>query len=525
MVDILIQKAAIVDGSGKAAFTGDIAVKDGIITGVLPKIECEASEVIDGTGLTAMPGFIDLHRHGDLVPYNQHEDAEELRQGITSFVNGNCGFSAVPSAPERFTLLCDYARPIMGSIPPHLSGASFKDLRRDVEARPLYSNMAYLVGNGALRIAVKGFSPAPVSTVEMDRICGMLDESLEGGAFGLSLGLMYVPENYYSTDELSQICVLPAKHDRIITVHLWGEGSSLLESIDRLLAIARCSDGAFHISHLKAAGKRNWRRLIPRALEKITAARDEGLDISFDVYPYHAASTALYTLLPPALQQNGIPNLLSNLRDADIRRKISSELKEEQEDWDNLIASTGWQSVVIAGGNDAALVGHSIAEIAEIRGCGGEECVFDLLMENSGNVPIILYSICEEDMKEILSAPGAIIISDALYSSGGQPHPRRYGSQARFLSRYAGSLGLERAVRSLTALPAHRMGMVGRGLLRAGDTADIVLVDMMRFTDRAVFERPVQYPTGIVRVLVAGHTAFTETSGLQGKYGRFLAAN
>jgi N-acyl-D-aspartate/D-glutamate deacylase len=525
MVDTLIKNALIVDGSGKASFTGDLAVKDGTIVEVGPKIHVETAEVIDAAGLNAMPGFIDLHRHGDLAPYKQPEEAEELRQGITTFINGNCGFSAVPSAPERFTLLNDYARPIMGSIPAHLSGASFAVLRREVESLPLYSNMGYLTGGGALRIAVKGFDSAPITEAEMDRLRGMLSESLEAGAFGLSLGLMYVPENYYSVEELVRLCATPAKYGRIVTVHLWGEGNSLLESIDKILTIARRSGAAFHISHLKAAGRRNWRRLILTALEKIAAARAEGLDISFDVYPYHAGSTALYTLLPPALQKNGIPELLANLRDKEIRLKTAAELKEEQEDWDNLIASTGWQSVVIAGGDDVALVGRTVADIAESRGSCCEECVFDLLIENKGNVPIVLYSICEEDMEKILAAPDAIVISDALYSSGGQPHPRRYGSQARFLSRYAGKIGLERAVRSLTDLPARRMGLNGRGLLSPGYTADIVLADMARLRDTATFEKPLQYPTGIVCVFMAGHTAFREAGGPLEKYGQFLVAN
>lgn len=522
MYTTLIKNATIIDGTGEKSYIGSIALKDGVIADVGTLVASKAEVEIDALGLTVMPGFVDIHRHGDLVPFNATNKAEELRQGITSFINGNCGFSAVPSSIHNFESLREYSLPIMGCIPKYLCGQNFSVLSKEVDKIPLYSNVGYLVGNGALRIAVKGFEKSSMTPHEIDRVCNLLREDLEAGAFGLSLGLMYVPENYYSTDDLIRICKVVADYGRLVTVHMRGEGNSLLQSIDEVFHIASKSGAAFHISHLKVAGKRNWKTLIFKALEKIYTAQQKGLDITFDVYPYNAGSTALYTLLPPALQQGGISKMLECLRDQSIRKKISEELKCEQNTWDNLIASTGWQSVVVIGSKDSTLNGQSIVDIAQQRECTSEECVFDLLLENDGNVAILLYATCNDDMLQVLKTPGAIVISDALYSESGISHPRRYGSQARFLSMYSDMLGIEAAVQSVTDLPAQRMGLVGRGRIVSGYIADLLLLDCKRFRDTATFEVPKQYPTGIVKVFVAGREAFGEQTGVLEKFGGLL---
>lgn len=523
MLDLLIKNGLIADGTGRPAFEANVAVKDGIIAQVTrSELGEDAGTVVDARDLLIAPGFIDIHRHGDLTPFLDRPEGEELRQGITTFVNGNCGFSAAPSSSEYFDLLKDYARPIMGNIPDELRGLGQAEFLRRAEAGKLYSNIGYMVGNGALRIALKGFDASPMTGGELRQVCALLRESLEAGALGLSLGLMYVPENFYTFRELEQICRVPAGMGRIVTAHIRGEGSSLLESVREIVALARSCGGAFHISHLKAAGRKNWHTEIARVLELIRRAREEGLDVSFDLYPYCAGSTAMYTLLPPRLMEGGMELTLKRLADPGIRKQLEAELREEQTDWDNLVASTGWEAVVLVGGGCPELIGRSVAMIAAERGCSPEMCMMDLMLENQGDLPIVFHSMCREDMEQVLKSPESIVISDGLYSEGGIPHPRRYGSFAHLIARYGAELGLEQAIRKITANPALRMGLNDRGRIAAGLRADLVLLDMRRFQDTATYENPARYPEGIRMVVVGGRIACENGRPTDGFYGKMV---
>lgn len=521
MLDLLIKNGRIADGTGRSSFVGNVSVKDGIIVRVSGEEPGEAAAVIvDAQGLLVAPGFIDIHRHGDLTPFQIIPEGEELKQGITTFVNGNCGFSAAPSAEERFELLRDYARPIMGIIPEKLRGLSQSEFLNYVSAGKLCSNMGYLVGNGALRIAVKGFDASPLTGEELRKVCDLLHDSLEAGALGLSLGLMYVPENFYTFQELEQICRVPARMGRIVTAHIRGEGSSLLDSVREIVALARSCGGSFHISHLKAAGRKNWHTEISGVLELIQKAREEGMDVSFDLYPYCAGSTALYTLLPPALMAGGMEKTLKRLADPDIRMRLQAELKEEQPDWDNLVASTGWEAVVLVGGRNSSYVGKSVAEIAKERKCSPEMCMMDLMLENQGDLPIVFHSMCQEDMERVLRAPGSLVISDGLYSEGGIPHPRRYGAFARLITRYGEMLGLETAIQKITGGPAARMGLADRGRIKEGLNADLVLLDLQKYAETATYENPACYPQGIRMVIVNGNIACENGNLKDGFYGK-----
>lgn len=256
MYDILIQNGMIVDGTGCAGYYGDIAIQDDFIADIAPKITLPAKKIIDAKGLTVTPGFIDIHRHGDLSPLYHHGVREELRQGITTFINGNCGFSAFPSTPATFHLLQDYALPILNQIPHEFCGISFAQFTDALLHRGITSNMGFLVGAGTLRIAVKGFDPSPLTTEELHKLHALLASALEQGAMGLSMGLMYIAENYFTFEELCDISKWVAAHQKKIFVHMRGEGSSLMDSIDEVITLARMTGASFHISHLKAAGKK-----------------------------------------------------------------------------------------------------------------------------------------------------------------------------------------------------------------------------------------------------------------------------
>ncbi len=523
MLDLLIRNGTVIDGTGRPSFRGDVAVKDGVVVQVTKEeILLPAGRTVDAAGMWVVPGFIDIHRHGDLTPFYRQPEREELRQGITTFINGNCGFSAAPSAAEHFELLRDYARPIMGTIPDRMRSMGQKDFLDSVSRGKLCSNMGYLVGNGALRIAVKGFDASPVTRGELERIRALLRESLEAGAMGLSLGLMYVPENFYTFRELEQICRIPAEYGRIVTAHIRGEGSSLLESVQEITDLAKASGGKFHISHLKAAGRKNWHRVITQVLELLDRARGEGVDISFDMYPYCAGSTAMYTLLPPGLMEGGMEEMLKRLADPSARARLKRELQEEQRDWDNLVASTGWQSVVLAGGREEACIGRSVEEIAGERNTSPQECMMDLMLENAGNLPIVFHSMCPEDMEQVLRVPDSIVISDALYTESGIPHPRRYGSFSRLICQYGNMLGIEETIRRITWNPARRMGIPDRGRIEEGMKGDLVVLDPSAFSDRATYEQPDRFPEGICMVTVNGKVAGEGGKWMDGCFGELL---
>ncbi|MEG2252910.1 MAG: amidohydrolase family protein, partial [Clostridia bacterium] len=386
----------------------------------------------------------------------------------------------------------------------------------------LYSNVGYLVGAGALRVFEKGFEPGPLSDREMEGVCERLRALLDAGALGLSMGLMYVPENYTPTLQLAQMCSVPASMGRIVTVHMRGEGISLLSSVDEVIDLAQRTGGKFHISHLKAAGKRCWNDLLPRALQRIDHARARGIDISFDVYPYCAGSTALYTLFPPNAQIGGVKRLVECCQDRDFRLHMRRELAVEQSAWDNLIASIGWQNVTIVGAKDQRALGRTILEIAQDRGLDPVDCAMDLLVENNGNVPMVIHSMSEADMEMALCAPGAIVISDALYG-GGIPHPRRYGAMARAIHHYGRIYGQEKMVRACSALPAERMGLQARGMIQKGAFADLLLLDMDRFADRADYSQPTHMPDGIEMAIVNGKLALQSDMPL-GAHGIILKA-
>ncbi len=525
MFDLRIDNASIIDGTGQPPYRGDLAIMNGTIAAVGPKVEGPARRVRDAAGLAALPGFVDIHRHGDLVPWHNPPSRLEISQGITTFVSGLCGFSAAPNSREHYQEFQEYAEPILGPTPPLPEGMDFAAFLEAAGKQPLACNQGFLVGGGALRIAVCGFKPEPLDKRELAAVTELARDSLAAGALGLSVGLTYIPEIFHTRDELLALFRVAAEFSRPVVTHVRGEGSLILPAVEEVISCARAAGAPLHISHLKAAGRKNWRLLAPKALAMIQEAQAAGQDVTYDLYPYAAGSTAMHALLPPAYQAGGVAALLERLADPAIRREILAELRRDQGEWDNLIPSTGWDSVVVAGGRDPSLAGRNVLEIARERGQEPEECAMLLILENAGNLPMVSHNQCLDDVEMLMTTPGAIIASDSLYSQGGRPHPRKYGAQARFISHYAlqsKRLSIEAAVRAVTHLPARRLGLTGRGSLQPGQAADVVLLDLSRYRDTATYEEPERLPEGIDSVLVNGHWAIEAGIPLDAVAGEVL---
>ncbi len=528
MLDLLIRNGKVVDGTGDPGFLADIGVKDGKIAKIGDLDTLDAGQVIDAGGQVVCPGFIDIHTHNDIMLTYDTVCQSKLLQGVTTQVMGNCGFSAAPLCDATAYMFHSYAEPSLGKWPKESSWHTFKEYLEYLEKLPFAGHAGSLVGSGTVRMAVKGFERTQMTRKEMDRAKDYISDALDSGALGYSMGLTYSPDNYYTTEELTEICNLLAKRGAVTSVHLRGEGDSLLCSIDEMITIARHSGAAINISHLKAAGRNNWNSKIFEAIDKIDKARMEGLDITCDVYPYTACFSQFPYLMPPWALEGGIDAALVRVRESATRNRIRAEMESRQEGWDSTIYSTGWENVVIASTINPAhqkFEGLTVAEIAQMRGQQATECGLDLFAENDGKVGFIFFYIAEDDIKTILRWDNAFVASDSTYVNDGICHPRMYGTNVRILRKYVREenvLTLEQAVQKMTSFPASRFSLLGKGFLLPGYDADLVVFDPETVWDKATYDNPKTHPAGISHIVVGGQETVRDGKYLGVRNGSVL---
>lgn len=524
VLDLILKNGRVVDGTGNPWFFGDVGIKDGVIAQV-GRLKQESAQTVDVRGQVVSPGFIDGHCHSDLMVLDNPQSEIKLRQGVTTEVLGNCGIAPTPFTRENLDGLRSYVEPVLGKTQREWSWETVGQYVAALLQAGLSENVATYVGHGTLRIAVMGFENRPASDDELARMKRLLEEGLQAGAIGLSLGLMYAPGNYTSREELVELCSVLAEYDGLLATHIRGEGNSLIPSIEEVIWIAERGGVPLQLSHLKAAGKSNWGG-VTRAMELVEDARSQGLDVTCDVYPYTAGSTTLTTLLPPWALEGGIPRTLERLGDKDSRRRIGEELAHEQDAWDNLIASTGWENVYISSAaGDTSVEGRHIAEISEARGVEPVECMMDLLLEQDGQVSIVLFHMADADVERVLKWDHSLIASDSLHDQAEKPHPRLYGTFPRVLARYVREkrlLTLEEAVRKMTSFPARRFKLDRRGLLAPGHAADVVVFDPDTVSAQATYEDPKRFPEGISHVLVNGARVIESGAHLGARKGRAI---
>lgn len=528
MLDLIIKNGKVVDGTGNPWFYGDVGVADGIIAAV-GRLDMEAHRIIDARQRVISPGFIDGHCHSDLMILDHPYSEIKLRQGVTTEVIGNCGLAPAPFVPDRAELLQSYVQPVLGATSWKWPWETVGDYMAHVAGSRPSEHVATYVAHGALRIAAMGFDNRPAASAELERMKQLLEEGLQAGAIGLSIGLLYAPGSYTSKEELAELCRVLPKYNGLFSTHIRGEGNNLIPSVKEVIWIAETSGVPLHISHLKAAGKRNWGKAL-EALELIEEARARGLDVTCDVYPYNAGSTMLTTVLPPWTLEGGIAGTLERFRDPVLRERVKKELGEEQTEWDNLVCSTGWEAVIVSSVRDprnAALEGRSIAEISEARGRHPADCVMDLLLEEEGQVSIVYFHMADSDVEQVVGWEKSLIASDSLHCETGKPHPRLYGSFPRLFSRYVRekkTLSLEQAVRKVTSFPVQRFKLGKRGLIVPGYAADLTVFDPATVHDRATFQDPRQYPDGISHVIVSGRVTLDEGEHTKVREGTLIRA-
>ncbi|MFT4469963.1 N-acyl-D-amino-acid deacylase family protein [Arthrobacter sulfonylureivorans] len=522
--DYLLRGGHVVDGSGSVPVRADLAIANGRI--VHPgDVDVQQATVLDVTGMVVSPGFIDVHTHSDATALGASAAdpspdlaAAAARQGVTTEIAGNCGYSLFPAAtePAHTTGLREFCVALLGPAADPLPSMDAFAARHGAAGR--INNIASLLGHSSLRAAVMGFAQRRATESETAKLCSLLDEALAAGATGWSSGLIYPPGTYADTAELVALGKVSKRHGAPYVTHLRDEMSKVEKALEEALEIARRSGTALHVSHHKTAGRYGIGRSTA-TLAMMDEARSHGVDVSCDVYPYVAASTSLHAMLPPWAADGGFGALLARLREPGQRDRMRASITHGEPDWENTVGNGGWDRIDIASApRHPHSEGHNIAQLAAHAGQDPLDYVADLLLAESGAVTIISHSMDEADMQRVLAHPGTMIGSDGVPKEG-KPHPRWAGTFARVLGRYVRDLGLlslEDAIRRMTALPARRFGLAGRGRLAPGAVADVAVFDPTAVTDNATFTDPLLPPTGIEHVFVSG------TEVLRG--GRLLQA-
>ncbi len=500
--DLVIKGGLVVDGTGSPWLRKDIGVTNGKITRV-GHITEDSGKTIDATGMIVSPGFIDLHNHSDFTILAYPNAESYIMQGVTTAVVGNCGQSLAPLAPDRLALLKSYLLPFMkAGFDYGWDWITLTEFYQKVEEQGTTMNLAPLVGQGTIRLVVKGFDSTSSSAEEMNQMKKLLAQSLEDGAFGMSTGLIYPPGCYSSTEELIELTSVLREYGGIYTTHMRNEGDRLIESLEEAIKIGEVNGIPIEISHHKATGKSNWGK-VNATLRMMERARQRYVEVNCDVYPYTAGSTTITSMLPTWTLAGGVEKMLDRLKDKQTRQSIKVEGTRFSE----------WDCIVIAEcPSKKEYQGKSLEDIFKETNRFDDpyEGFFDLLLEIEGNASIIEFVIDESDVQTVMSNPLSSIISDSWVtapSSGGKPHPRAYGTFPRVLGKYVREeklLTLEQAIRKMTSMPAIKVGLKDRGILNEGFWADIVIFDQALIKDQATFNNPHQYPTGIDYVIVNG---------------------
>ena len=495
--DFVLRGGNVVDGTGKPAVQGDVAVKDGRIA-ALGKVTGTGTQELDASGLVVAPGFIDVHTHAEDIDDQPHGE-NFLRMGVTTIVLGNCGGSAL-NVGEFF---------------------------QKIEKETFSPNVATLVGHGTVRrAAMHGSFDRPPTDAELEQMRRLVQRGMEDGAFGLSTGLIYLPGVFAKTDELIELAKVAAAHEGLYATHQRSESAEILQSLEEIFRIAREARIRTEISHLKLSGPANWGKAA-EVLETIEKARASGLEITHDQYAYTASSTGISQLVPESMREGGSEKFRERLESAETKGKFVEEMKKTLQKR----GSPDYSYAVIASyRTDPTLNGLNIVEATgKVRPSNALEEQIEMILDivKSGGATGVFHGMSEADLEVFMRHPNTMFACD----SGVRrwqvdvPHPRGYGNNARVLGQYVREkkvLPLEEAVRRMTSLPARTFRFSGRGELRPGFWADIVVFDPQTVADHATYADPHHYSAGFRWVFVNGTVVIEQDQHTGARLGRVL---
>lgn len=518
--DLLIINGHVIDGTGSPWFRADVAIRGDRIAavGVLPG--AHATDTIDARGLIVSPGWIDMLGHSEYSLLNDGRALSKITQGITSEITGEVT-SVVPMSEHML------ANPARDTVRWHDLNGYFELLERSGTA----INLGTYVTLGSVRRYVMGVANRPASAHEIARMKDLVAAAMEQGAMGLSTGMIYAPATYASTDEVVELAKVAAQSGGGYASHIRSEGVRLLEAVQEAIHIGEASGAFVQIRHLKASGRANWGKTRD-AVRLIEEARARGVDVSADMYPYPASSTGLSNIIPAWAFSGGRDSLLIRLRDPVMRDSLRREIMGPDQRVELIGESAGGPTgVAIADVRTDSLrkyVGKSLAQVAEMKQQHPMDVLFDFLVADSASTGAVYFSMSEEDVENVLRQPWVSIGIDAGARdtvSRSQPHPRAFGSFPRVLCRYVrerGVITLPDAIRKFSALPAARVGLSDRGVIKQGMFADLTIFNATTVCDRATFEKPVQTSVGIEHVVVNGVLVLRNTKPTGARPGRGL---
>jgi N-acyl-D-amino-acid deacylase len=497
--DLLIRGGLLYDGAGQPGTAADLAISDGRIAAIGPQLAGAANATIDAAGLAVAPGFIDIKTHSDFtLPINPRADSK-VHQGVTTEIIGHCGFSVAPALEGKVELLRGYLSASAPWLPFRTMG--FAEYLDSFPATAVNAGM--LVGHNTLRLMAMGMEQRAPTAAELAHMIAMLEEGLRAGALGLSSGLFTAPGSYAERDEMVALCQVVKRYNAGYFTHLRDESKGVIAAVEEAIDIAESCRVHVEIVHFKCSGTEVWGKPA-QTLAMLAAARERGLDIDCDAYPYTAGSNPLKNLLPQWVQAGGLEAMLARLPRADTRARIRAEI--ERDGLNNWGRMPSWDAIRISiAPHLPQHAGQTIAQLAAADAKDPVDAVCDFLAADQGATRVLVDSIAEDDVRHLVRAPEVLVGSDgncvatAGVTAQGMPHPRFYGTFPRVLGHYCHDLGLlplEQAIHKMTGATAKALRLEDRGLLRTGYRADITLFDPADFRDTATYDQPHQYPSG-----------------------------
>jgi len=509
--DVIIRNGRIMDGSGNHSVTGDVAIRGDRIAAIGALGDAVASRVIDATGLVVAPGFIDMLGQSEMALLIDNRSLSKLSQGITTEITGE-GQSI---APQNALTLSDL-QPELDHYHLKVDWTTLDGYFSRLEKQRSPLNIGTYVGAAQVRQAILGDVDRAPTAEELDKMKSLVAEAMQQGAFGLSTALIYPPGHYAKSEELIELAKIAGQYGGIYATHMRSEGQSETAALEEALRIGREGKLSVEIFHLKVVGKPRWGSM-PKIVGMIQGARDAGQDVSADMYPYVAGGTALASSLPPWVADGGVTKLLERLRDSGSREKIKQEMALEHPNWENLyLGSGGAKGILLSGIENPDFKqynGKTLSEVAEAQKKEPLDALMDLVVADQAQTGAIYFIASEDDLRYGLKQPWTSIGLDGSETSLDGPlfdphgHPRAFGSMPRLLGHYVRDehlLPLEQAIVKITSLPARRMRLRDRGLLKPGLFADITIFDPATIIDKATYEEPAQPSQGVKYVFVNG---------------------
>jgi N-acyl-D-amino-acid deacylase len=510
MYDIIIKNANIIDGTGNAAFRADIGIQEDEIRKIGELGDERASVEIDAQGKMVCPGFIDVNNHSDTywrIFLNPHLESL-IYQGITTIVGGNCGTSLAPLATPA---TIDAIQKWVDVKKINISWLKVEELFSVLEEKKISLNFATLVGHATLRRGVIGDEVRSLLPKEIEALKKSLENAMKEGALGMSTGLIYSHARLAPYDELLTLAKIVKKYKGVYATHIRSEQGDIVEAIEEALRVARESGVRLQISHLKVIGEKNWSKM-GEVLDLIGKAKEEGIDVTFDVYPYTSTGSVLYSFLPVWISEGGKRIMLHRLKDPVIRAKIIDEMRESDFDYSKI-------EIAISPLNKT-LARHSISEIAQSQERSVEEVIIDILVASEGMVVTSVEVLSEENVRQAIAHPLSFIATngsgyDIFHAKTGERvHPRNFGAFVKVLEKYVKKeklLTWESAICKMTSAPALKFGIKKRGVLKKGYFADIVILDRDKLKSSATIENPYQYSQGVEFVMVNGEIVLADS--------------